>query len=233
MARILSGSWTQQELPQIEEAASKLMAYAQEQLDRRRREPGDDFISNYIIAADEANELTALETLMQLVTLIIGGSDTTRSAIVIQTSLLLQHPEQWQLLLDEPEYIPGAVAEAMRFEPAVGSAPRITTNDLVFDGYLLPRFSIVGLMLASGMRDPELYEEPDRFDIRRAPAKWHQVFGGGAHRCLGEALAKIELEEALKVLLERAPKLTIDGDYPTVNGHSGIRHIGNMPVRFS
>ncbi|SFB46121.1 hypothetical protein SAMN03159496_03943 [Rhizobium sp. NFR07] len=232
-SKITTGAWSQSELPVIEEAASQLMAYTQDQIDRRRREPADDFISNYLISVDEANDLTALETVLQLVTLIIGGSDTTRAAIVIQTSLLLQHPEQWQLLLDEPERIPGAVAEALRYEPSVGGLTRITTNDLVFDGYLLPRFSIVTLMLASGMRDPELYEEPDRFNILRPQAKWHPIFGGGAHRCLGEALAKIELEEALRVLLERAPQLAIDGDYPTVIGHAGIRRITNMPVKLS
>jgi cytochrome P450 len=233
VSRILTGAWSQSELPQIEAAAAELMAYAQEQIDRRRRDPGDDFISNYIIAVDEANDLSALETLLQLISLIVGGSDTTRAAIVIQTSLLLQHRDQWHLLLDEPDLIPSAVAEALRFEPSVGSVTRITTNDLVFDSYLLPRFSIVSMMLASGMRDPELYDEPDRFDIRRPPAKWHQVFGGGAHRCLGEALAKVELEEALRALLERFPSLDIDGEYPILTGHAGIRRVGPMPVKFS
>jgi cytochrome P450 family 103 len=235
LARILTGAWQQAELPQIEDAASELMTYTKEQIEKRRRDPGGDFISNYIVAVDEANDLTVLEIIMQLVSLIIGGSDTTRAAIVIQTALLLQHREQWQLLLDEPDYVPNAVAEALRYEPSVGSVTRITTNDLVFDGYLLPRFSIVSMMLASGMRDPELHDEPDRFDIRRAPAKWHPVFGGGPHRCLGEALAKIELEEALRALLDRFPSLTIDSDFPpmTVTGHAGIRRINSVPVKFS
>lgn len=201
-------------------------------VDERRRHPRDDYISNYVIALDETGELTALEAIMQLVLLIVGGSDSTRAAIVIQTSLLLQHRQQWQLLLDEPGYIPNAVAEALRFEPTVGTVTRVTTNDLVFDGYLLPRFSIVSMMLASGMRDPDHCDDPDRFDIRRPPAKWHPIFGGGPHRCLGEALAKIELEEALRGLLDRFPSLAIDGDYPLVAGHAGIRRVGAMPVSF-
>jgi cytochrome P450 family 103 len=235
LARILTGAWLTSELPQIEQAATELITYTQEQIDRRRSEPGDDFISNYLISVDEANDLSALEIVMQLVTLIIGGSDTTRAAIVIQTALLLQHPEQWQLLLEDPGYIPNAVAEALRYEPSVGSVTRITTNDLVFDGYLLPRFSIVSLMLASGMRDPELHDEPDRFDIRRAPVKWHPIFGGGPHRCLGEALAKIELEEALRALLDRFPSLALDSDFAplTVTGHAGIRRVSSVPVKFS
>jgi cytochrome P450 family 103 len=83
----------------------------------------------------------------------------------------------------------------------------------------------------SAMRDPAVHADPDRFDIRRADqSRRHLVFGHGSHRCLGEALAKAELEEGLAALVTRLPQLRIVGDPPTVQGHGGIRRVSNLQV---
>ncbi len=104
---------------------------------------------------------------------------------------------------------PGAVAEALRFEPAVGSFPRFALADIPLEGAVLPAGALLSISTLSAMRDPALYADPDVFDIRRSDhPRWHPVFGGGAHRCLGEALARIELEEGLRALSAGSPTCT-------------------------
>lgn len=133
----------------------------------RRANPRDDFITAYVHAAHEAGELTPIEIVAQLVTVILGGSDTTRSAMAIQVALLLNEREQWEAVCRDPSLIPAAVAEALRYEPAVGSVPRFTVTDIEIDGFMAPAGSILTLSTLSAMRDPLLYPDPDRFNIRR------------------------------------------------------------------
>ena len=99
------------------------------------------------------------------------------------------------------------------------------------DGHILPAGKFAILSTMSAMRDERVYERPDAFDIRRTDhPRLHPVFGGGPHRCLGEALARAELEEGLLVLAARLPQLHLTGDGPRLRGHSGIRRIGDMRV---
>jgi cytochrome P450 len=109
--------------------------------------------------------------------------------------------------------------------------PRFTLEEIDIDGYIVPRNRMLALSTLSAMRDPAIYADPDRFDIRRVdlPRK-HLVFGNGSHRCLGEALAKAELEEGLAALAARLPKLHVMGELPRVRGYGGIRQISNMTV---
>jgi cytochrome P450 family 103 len=130
-----------------------------------------------------------------------------------------------------PNLIPGAVAEALRFEPAVGSVPRFTVADIDIDGFVVPAGRILTLSTLSALRDPALYPDPDRFDITREKhPRWHLAFGGGAHRCLGEALARAELEEGLAALTTRLPGLRISGEPLGLYGHAGIRRIEPLQV---
>ena len=119
-------------------------------------------------AVNAANEQSDVEMVMQIVTLILAGSDTTRGAGAIQTSLLLQHRDQWDAVCRDPALIPGAVAESMRYEPAVGSFARFTLEDIEIDGWVVPRNRVLSLSTLAAMRDPQLYTDPDRFNIRRS-----------------------------------------------------------------
>jgi len=167
------------------------------------------------------------------VTVILAASETTRSAMTIQTSLLLQHRDQWDAVCRDSNLIPGAVLESLRYEPAVASFPRVTLEDLPIDEYVVPRNKMLSLSMISAMRDPAIYADPDRFDIRRTDhPKRPIVFGAGAHRCLGESLATAELEEGLAVLAARLPGLQFAGDPPVVSGSGGIRKVTPMRVRW-
>jgi len=234
LARSLSSTFSREDVPELDSAADRLTRYVEMLLDERRREPRGDLLTSYLHAVDEADVLSRIEALIQIVTVILAGSDTTRAALTIQISLLMQHREQWDALRDNPALIPGAVLESLRYEPSVGSFPRFTLEDIEIDGYTVPRDSILSMSMLSAMRDPALYRDPERFDIYRTDhPRRPVVFGAGSHRCLGEALALLELEETLAALAERLPKLELAGNVPGVEGSGGIRRVGEMQVRWS
>jgi cytochrome P450 len=232
ISKAVSFSFTRDEIPEMELAAHKLTDYVEALLADRRATPRLDFLSSYVLGVDEAAKLSPIEVLSQIVTIIIAGSDTTRAALAIMVHLLLQHREQWDAVCNgDMGLIAGAVSESLRYEPSVGSTPRFTLADIEIAGYLVPAGSVLSLSTLSAMRDPALYTEPDRFNIRRADhPRRHMVFGGGSHRCLGEALARAELEEALAALAERLPTLHMAGEPLRIFGHAGIRRISGMQV---
>ena len=160
-----------------------------------------------------------------------SGSDTTRAALTIQLSLLMQHGEQWEALRGDPALVKGAVLESLRYEPSVGSFPRVTLEDITVEGCTVPRGSLLSISTMSAMRDSALYNEPDRFEITRSDhPRRPLVFGAGAHRCLGETLALAELEETLGVIAERLPGLELVDGAPAVEGSGGIRRVGEMTL---
>ena len=223
-----------EDLPEIEHAASQLLDYIERLAAARRASPGDDFLSVYLAAADQAAEMSPLEILIQILLVVAAGSDTTRGALAVQTALLLQHRDQWDAVCRDHTLVPGAVAEALRFEPSVGSVSRFVLDDIEVDGYVLEAGQFMQLSTMSAMRDERVFRAPDTFDIFRGDRqRWHLVFGGGAHRCLGEALARIELEAGLAALTARIPHLRLSGPPPEIRGHISVRRVGDMRVQWS
>ena len=234
VSRSLNPSYTNEELPDIVESTRQLMEYAGGLLGSRAHLLENELLSSYAQTVSETGNLSAAEILSQVVTLIIAGSDTTRGSIAVQVSLLMQHREQWEAVCADPTLIPGAVSESLRYEPVVGSIPRFTLEEIEIGGHVVPRNSILGLSTLSAMRDPALYADPDRFNIRRSDTpRRHLIFGLGVHRCLGEVLARAELEESLAALASRLPQLQLAGKPPSLYGHSGIRRIDGMRVQWA
>jgi cytochrome P450 family 103 len=234
MSRAIGRAFSRDEFPELESAAVNLNAYARDFLARQLGAASEEFLAAFAAGLEAQTDLTAKEILAQIVTTVVAGSDTTRAAIAIQTSLLLQHHEQWMAVRHDPALIPNAVAESLRFEPAVATLPRFTTEAVQLGDYVIPAGRILSLSTMSAMRDPALFTEPDHFDIRRLDAsRRHLVFGAGAHRCLGETLAKAELEEGLAVLIERLPKLRLLDGPTRLIGHSGIRRVFSTPVAWA
>jgi cytochrome P450 family 103 len=231
-SRALTPAFARDDVASVEGSTGELMEYVRKML----RAPGstqNNFMATYLASVNETDNLTAAEIISQIVSVIIGGSDTTRGAIAMQVALLLQHREQWNALCADRTLIQGAVSEALRFEPVVGSIPRYVVEDIEIDGYLVPRNSLLSLSTLSAMRDPALYREPDRFNIQRTDhPRRHLVFALGVHRCLGEVLARAELEESLAAVAARLPQLELDGKPPTLHGHGGIRRIDGMRVKW-
>jgi cytochrome P450 family 103 len=230
VTKVFSLGLNPNEVVEIEKAGQQLRVYVDEVLDDRRRSPREDFLSAFLGAATEAGEMSPEEMLYQIFALIVGGTDTTRVAIAMQVALLLQHRDQWSEVCSDPALVPGAVAEAMRFEPSVGAVTRITSEDVDVGGTVIPAGQLVTLSIMSAMRDETAYDRPDIFDIHRTKQpRLHPIFGYGAHRCIGEALARAELEESLSAIAARIPQLNLDVP-PNITGHSGIRRIDGMRV---
>ncbi|WP_267360374.1 MULTISPECIES: cytochrome P450 [unclassified Methylobacterium] len=231
VSRVLSFTFGPDDIPDLEAAAVALQDYVRAILEARRSAPQDDFLSRFLAEAEAAGDLTPEEVVVQLVQMIIGGTDTTRVAGAMQAALLLQHSEQWAAVRRDPALIPAAVAESLRYEPSVGSAGRVAREAIDLDGSVVPAGSLIMLSTLSALRDPAAFQNPDTFDIRRTDLpRLHPIFGGGAHRCIGEALARIELEEGLAALMRLAPNLRLAGAMPVLHGHSGIRRIGPLQV---
>jgi len=218
------------EITAIEQAGQRMRDYVAKTLDERRRSPRDDFLSAFLAAADEAGEMSPEEILFQILQLIVAAADTTRVGSVMQTALLLQHRSQWEAVCRDPALIPAAVSEALRFEPSGANTARVAVEDVELQGTIIPAGSLVILSTMSSMRDERAFNQPDAFDISRSDQmRVHPVFGFGAHRCIGEALARAELEEALAALAARIPQLQLDVS-PTISGHVGVRRIDQMRV---
>jgi cytochrome P450 len=231
--RIFDFGLSADDIAEIEKAMLQLRVYSERALDERRRSPRQDFLSAFLAAATEAGEISTQEMLYQIITLILGGTDTTRVAIAAQLSLLLQDREQWNAVCSDPSLIPAATSEAMRFEPSGASTFRVAREDIEIDGNIIPVGQLVTLSTMSALRDENVYERPDVFDIRRTTQpRVHPVFGFGAHRCLGEALARAELEEGLRAITTRIPWIQLDSP-PRIKGHMGVRRIdGEMRVHW-
>ena len=225
VTKIFSFGLNLDELGKIEDALRQLGDYVNKAIEERRRRPLDDFLSAFLAAATGAGELSPQEMISQILLLIIGSADTTRVAIVMQVALLLQHREQWVDICDDPSLVPAAVTEAMRFEPSAAGTSRLALENIDVGGALIPAGRLIVLAMMSAMRDETVYSRPDKFDIHRADQpRLHPIFGYGAHRCIGEALARAELEESLSAIIARIPKIHLDVA-PKIKGHYGVRRI--------
>lgn len=218
----------------IERSLMEFHAYVQNLINVRRQKPADDFLSRLVAETDASLELTEFEVREQVAALIVAGSDTTRGTLCMTLSTLLQHPDQWRAFCADPDGLKrNVVQEGLRFEPVVGGIPRIATKDLDIDGHLVPSGSILLFSVISALRDPETYADPETFNIHRTDhPKWHPIFGAGAHRCLGEALARAELEEALVAIARLAPNTRLIGAPPRLSD-IGLRQVDQMHVAFA
>lgn len=220
-----------EEFDDIHDAAAELHAYVERLLSDSRANPRDDFLSAYVARVDAEGDLSPTEIITQIVTVIIGGADTTRAAMTVLVSLLMDHRDQWDQVCADPAMAAGAVAEGLRFEPSIGSIPVFTLEPIEASGVVIPAYRVLSLSMMSAMRDEALYADPDRFDIRRTDhPRLHLVFGGGPHRCLGEALARAELEEGLIALTQAWPGLTRKGPAVRMTGIGGIRSASSLTV---
>jgi cytochrome P450 len=145
--------------------------------------------------------------------------------------VLLDHPKQWALLRDHPELAMSAVEESMRHSPAVCNTVRTVNEDAELGGYSFPSGTYIFVNSFAANRDPDIYPDPDRFDITRKDAPAVLTFGGGVHYCLGANLARLELAEGLKMLARRMPDARRVGPAPwkPILGMSGPT---SLPIEF-
>lgn len=219
------------EMPAILRGWAELDAYVDEMVAERRHRLTDDLLSDLIRAEDDGDRLNADELRMTVAGLLLAGTDTTRNQLAASVQVLVDHPEQWALLSDHPELAMAAVEESMRHSPAVCSTVRTVHDDVALGGYTFPAGTYVFVNSSAANRDPDVYPDPDRFDITRKGAPAVLTFGGGVHYCLGANLARLELAEGLKILAHRLPDARRVGPAPwkPMLGMSGPT---SLPIKF-
>ncbi len=207
--KIFNGN-LEEDHPAIERASKELDAYVAALVEERRASLGADLLSDLITAEEEGDRLSVDELCMLVRAVLMAGTDTTRNQLGCAMALLAQHPDQWALLAGDPQsLVPRAVEETMRYLGAVRATVRIASCDVVYNDVLFPAGVAVTANLAAANRDLGVFETPERFDITAERAAEQLTFGSGIHRCLGAALARAELQEALTVLAESLETVTL------------------------
>jgi len=216
----------------IEAALIALTERLRHHIEVRRTRPHEDLLAALVTARDAGDRLSPDELVAMAVNLLFAGHDTTRGLLSIGLATLLDHPDQLALLREQPERLPAAVAELLRFEaPTLGSL-RAPESDRELAGVALRRGEPLNLLSVSANRDPEVFDRPDAFDITRDPIR-SMSFGLGVHFCLGAALARAEAEESFAVLLQRFPRIDLAlaaGERPQFVPFATIRQLEALPV---
>jgi cytochrome P450 len=201
-------SWKQ--FREANRAIRSLHVWLAEQFELKRREPGDDLLSQLV--ALEGEDALTNDQLRSTALLVLGaGFETTVNLISNAVVLLDQHPDQRRLALADPDLWGGVVEETLRFDPPVRMSGRQAYAPVRIAGVDIPKDQFLVLFIGAANRDPAVFEDPHTFDILRANADQHLSFSAGAHYCLGASLARLEGRVALQALYSRFPDLQVTG----------------------
>ncbi len=195
----------------VEDARRRLDEYLVDLIGRKRREPGDGLLDELIAQRLETGEIGVGELADLAAILLIAGHETTANMISLGTFTLLRHPGQLAELRADPTLISSAVEELMRFLSIADGMLRVATEDIEIGGVTVRADDGVVFSTSVINRDDSVFEDPDALDWHR-PARHHVAFGFGIHQCLGQNLARAEMEIALGTLFERLPELRLAAD---------------------
>jgi len=190
----------------------RLSTFVRELIEHKRSKPQDDILTKLIQAEAEGEKLSEDELVSMVFLLIIAGYETTVYLIINGVLTLLQHPQQLARLRAEPKLIDSAIEEILRYRgPVHGTKPAYALEDVVLHGVRIPKGAMVLPVLGAANHDSTVFDNPEVFDITRAPNK-HLGFGSGIHTCLGAPLARMETRIAITNLLTRNPNLRLAVD---------------------
>ncbi len=210
-------------------ANEELVEYFSAIIEEKRNSPDQSLISRLIETEEEGDQLTTEELYSTCVLLLIAGHETTTRLIGNGMYTLLQHPEQFEMLKQDPSLTPNAVEEMLRYEPPVQFLARYATSDFEFFGKKIKKGQMVVPIIGAANRDPAINDNPDVFDITREEVK-HISFGHGIHLCLGLNLARLEAQVAIDMLLERFPHMTMAEQEFTWTVIPLVRGLDNLVV---
>lgn len=212
---------------------AEMSAYFTRLIAERRDAPRDDLISALLAAQIDSQHLSLVELLGFCVLLLVAGNETTTNLIGNAILCLDEHPDALDRLRAQPDLLPGAIEEVLRYRSPVQSMFRATIRAAAIGGQTIPAGQPVIAWIGSANRDPAQFPDPDRFDITRAPNR-HLAFGQGIHFCLGAPLARLEARIALGTMLARLPHVRRDRDIPLEPLESFIVYgVKRLPITFS
>ena len=193
----------------LTEGMQGMIDYVSPLVDERKVNPGDDFIS-VLAGGEKKGVFTRHQVLVNTSLLLLAGHETTINLLCNGTLAFLRHPEQWELLKQDPAGLAKpATEECLRYDAPVKSIQRIAAQDVEMRGKVLRKDDRIRWFISPANRDPEVFANPETFDITRDPNP-HVAFGSGVHHCLGATLARLEGQEVFKALAERFPALHLE-----------------------
>ncbi|GAA1948101.1 cytochrome P450 [Nocardioides panacihumi] len=193
------------------EALTTLYQWASEAYAERVKAPREDMLTKIAQAEVLGVPFDEMQFQLDFQLLVSAGSDTSRNVLGTGMLRLLEHPEALRALIEDPYLIPGAVEEMLRFDPPLVYQRRTATRDAEIAGIAIPKGTKVAGYYGAANRDPEVFSDPDTFDIFRSPNP-HLAFGAGRHFCLGSHLARAELVAMFTAIVTRMPDLRLAGD---------------------
>lgn len=206
-----------------QEARMQLGMYLAGLVEERRKNPGEDMLSELATATGEDGAMTTMELLSTAALLLIAGHETTVNLVTNGMLTLLRNPDVLERLRADPRLAVPIVEELLRFEPPVQLVPQRTTlTDIEVRGVTIPKGASLWLVLASGNRDPQRFEDPDRFDPDRRDIQ-HLGLGSGIHSCFGAPLARLEAQFALSELARRLENPRLLEDPPPYRQNAVLR----------
>jgi cytochrome P450 family 142 subfamily A polypeptide 1 len=200
--------------------------------DRRAKPPQDDLVSILCYADIDGERLDDESIISESLLILIGGDETSRHVMTDGMLALLEHPDQLEILRDDPAAMEQGVEELLRWVSPIKNMARTVTRELALHGQTLHEGDQVVLMYPAANRDPAVFADPDRFDVRRDPNP-HLAFGFGPHFCMGASLARVELRVMFSELLRRLPDLHLAGDPSPRRASNFISGPEAMPVAFT
>ncbi len=217
---ILTLTYTRSGGPDAEKAAADFRAVSEEMRDYlagmiadRRANPREDLITRLVLAEVDGERLSHDEILGFMQLLIVAGQETTANLVDNAILCFIEYPLQLQRLRDFPVLLPSAIEEVLRFRSPVQWMMRAPKRDVTLGGQTIPAASLVLPMIGAANRDPNMFDDPDRFDVTRNPNP-HIAFGHGIHSCIGAALSRMEARIALTEFLERTESFALASDEP-------------------
>ncbi|MET9881974.1 cytochrome P450 [Streptomyces sp. NPDC006430] len=219
------------ELADVEDARDRINGYLADLIARKRTHPGDGLLDELVERRLKTGETDVEELVSLAAILLIAGHETTANMISLGTFTLLRHPEQLAELRADPSLISAAVEELMRFLSIADGMLRVATEDIEIGGVTVRADDGVVFSTSVINRDATVFEEPDALDWHR-PTRHHVAFGFGVHQCLGQNLARAEMEIALGTLFERLPGLRLAAEPDRIPFRPGdtIQGMVELPV---
>ena len=199
----------------------------------RRRDPRDDLTTLLVQAEEAGDRLTVDELAANVSLLFAAGHETTANLLGNGLLALHRNPDQWETLRENPSVIPNAIEELLRYDSSVQLTGRMTLEPVELGGMAIPAGESVACLLGAANRDPAVYTDPDRLDVRRPDVK-PMSFGGGIHFCLGAQLTRLEAELAFAGLINRFPDMQLpDRDKPQWRRSFTLRGLTRLPVMWN
>jgi hypothetical protein len=213
-----------------ESGAKAMSDYFRVLVEDRTARPRDDMISHLVLARDDRDALSTDEIIGTAILLLFAGHETTSNLIGNGFFYSMKHREEWERLIAEPSLASTAVEEFLRYDGPSGALARVASADLEMNGKAIREGQRVFAFVNAANRDPEAFDDAERFDIGRVQNP-HLTFGHGIHFCLGAPLARLEAQIAAVRLTERLPHIRLSGSEPEWHDSLILRGVKRLPVK--